>query len=206
MRWPTPVSRRCSRAARIAENATYPLNGSSTPRSQPRAVGLVTEVAVAHARHRLDRPFDRRKVTQWSGLAKAADRAVDQARIERLQRRPRDAQLVGHTRSKVFDEHVRPLHQAQQRRPVRVALEIEHHRALARVQRDERRRSLAKIVAAGRLHLHDVRAQQLKLLRAKRPGERVRQVHHAHPRQRLRHSWRLYTAPCARSASISSSA
>ena len=88
--------------------------------------------------------------------------------------------------SVVFDQHVRALDETAQDLAIGVGLEVQHDRALASVERDERRWALAEVVAdARRLDLHHVGAKQLELLGAERARKGVRQVDHADAVERL---------------------
>ena len=59
------------------------------------------------------------------GLPVAADRAVDDARIDRGDRGMADAEPVDDTRAEALDDHVGPLRQAEERVAARAGLEVE---------------------------------------------------------------------------------
>ncbi len=105
--------------------------------------------AVARSRHR-ERARERDVVEVVTGamrvrpgLAVAADRAHDDARISRGERRVADAELVHHARAKALDDDIRALDHREERVARRGLFEIERERALAAIDREKPARHAA---------------------------------------------------------------
>ncbi len=127
------------------------------------------------------------------GLAVAADRAHDDLRVLRRQRRVAEAELVHHAGTKALDDDVGALDHRQQRVALRRHLEIERERALAAVDREVAcghaalaRRKRAQVIADARiLDLDDVRAHVGEDHRQVRTGKQAREVEDLRAAQRV---------------------
>ena len=143
-----------------------------------------------------------RLVAVGAVLPEAADRAPDQRGLLGPELRRRQSQPLAHAGAEVLDHDVaferQPPHDVDARR----RLHVDHDRALVAVDgevvgavgTDEVRRHAAGDVAHRRLHLDDVGAEVGQHLRAERPGQHLRQIEHAHARQRRRARFRVGSA------------
>jgi hypothetical protein len=132
-------------------------------------------------------------------LAEPGDRRVHQPRVDRRQGLVGEAEPSHDTRPEVLDQHVRPLHQALEDRLAILGLQVERHRSLAGVLRQERSAHLGcveggvraqltgQIASVRHLDLDHVRAHQRQLVRAERPRQDVRQVEDPDAVQRAAH-------------------
>ena len=158
----------------------------ATPRRNAGTVGCAGDAhQAALALH--DRIVARLHCTR-SGLAESGNRAVDQPRMPRAQRRVIEAELRQRSRTEVLDDHValrdQPLEQA---RALRV-LEVERDAFLVAVDAQEIARSrprgtagphAARVVALARLlDLDHARAHVGEQHRAVGTGEDAREVEH----------------------------
>ena len=123
-------------------------------------------------------------------LAVARHRAVDQARMARLQVGVGDAQALGHAGTEVMHQHVGGGQAALQRGAPLGALEVEHQAVLAAIHPQkraalggQRRRVLAQVVAVRRLDLEHLSALVGEQRAAVRSGDVGAQVEHAHTAQ-----------------------
>src|SRR5204862_3794739 len=112
------------------------------------------------------------------------DRRIDEAWIRFLQNLVAEPQTRHHGRTKVFDDDIGSLDEAQECLRPGIALEIEHERALAAVPTLESERRHAEWIAARRLDLDDVRAEIGEQHRTERTGDEARQVQDADACQR----------------------
>jgi len=101
--------------------------------------------------HRLDHEIHRRIVAIRAGLAVARARAIDQARVDRLQRGGTDAQPVGDPRREVLDHDVSARDHLEQKRPPGRVLQVQRHAPLVRVQHCERQIGAAEVAAAAQM-------------------------------------------------------
>ena len=139
----------------------------------------------------LDVGVERGAVPAGPGQPVAGDRAHDDARVERGERRVVDAQAPGDAGAIVLQHHVGPPHQVGERRLAGGMLEVDHDAALvALVGVKVGRYALfgdqsAGGVAGRRLHLDHVGAQIGQQRGRVGPGQHRRQVDQAQPRQRF---------------------
>ena len=153
------------------------------------------QVAAGRLRHRVVARSRRR----GAGGAEAADRAVDEARVEFAQPLLAHAQLLRHAGPEVLDVHVRRLHQLVQALAVGLLLGVERDAALVAVVGLEMRAVEAALEGAERvararlLDLDDVGAQVAQHHAAGRPGDERALLEHAHAFQYFDHS----LPPCA---------
>jgi hypothetical protein len=153
------------------------------------AYAVVGLAAVARERHHagharvvevVPRPQARR-----ASLAITADRAINEARVERAEARVIDAQARRDAGPVALDEHVGPLRELLERGAVGVGLEVEHDAFLAAVHGAEQpREHAARVVAAGALDLDHGRAHFDHLLRGVRAGQQFGQIEHGQARER----------------------
>ena len=147
------------------------------------------EVAAGRLRHRVVAGTRSR----GPGRAEAADRAVDQARIELAQLLLADAQLLRHAGPEVLDVHVGRLHQLVQALAVGRLLGVERDAALVAVVGLEVRAVEAalegaeRVARAGLLDLDHVRAQVAQQHAAGRAGDEGALLEHAHVLQHFDH-------------------
>ena len=118
------------------------------------------------AAHGLNNDVVGRAVGQRAGLAEAGDADIHQPGIEGAQRFGADAQALGHARPEVLDHHIdlpgQLMHHGDRIR----MFEVQHQALLVAIH-DREQGALpilhgadgAVVVALGRLHLHDFRAQ-----------------------------------------------
>ncbi len=129
------------------------------------------------ARNRLDDLVDGRIVAHRAGLPVSRNRAENQPAIVLFDLVIAQAQPVDHPGPEIFDQDVACGHQLAGGIAAEPGLEIEHHRFLARIGTDERLghaaqlaslRIVAQHIAAGRLDLDDLGAEQPQEMRSKR--------------------------------------
>jgi len=175
--------------------------GGEIDRGEPRPHGPRVGMAGDrhHARRRLDGAVIGRRAGIIAGLPVAGDRAEDEARPDLLQRLVAEAQPVHRAGLEVLHDDVRPGDEAVHHPAGAGVLEVERHRPLAGVDRQEHRRhadapeivvadQVAALVAARPLlELDDIGAHHRQVLGAERAGDHLREVDHPHPVERLRH-------------------
>ena len=142
--------------------------------------------------HRLDEEVLARPIAVRAVLAVAGDLGVDQARVDRVQLLPADAEPLGRADAVVLDEDVaRPDKIEDGGETVRM-LEVERDRALVPVEAEEGRRLAADperpepvrpVVLAGarRLELDDVCSEIAEAHPADRPCQHLRGIDNADP-------------------------
>ena len=163
-----------------------------------RASRLGLGLDVGEAREALDDRVVDALLGVGSAVAGAADRDVDQARIERAHGRLAEAQPVHHLRPEILHQHVGAGDQLAQDLDALGLLEVDRQRALAAVGRYEqggelagridRLAAAARDVAARRLDLDHVGALVGQEHRGKRPRHHAGEVDDPHPRQRTCHA------------------
>src|SRR5256885_7287559 len=149
------------------------------------------------ARQGLRHDVERRLVPQRALEAKAADRAVDEARVDRRQRLVAESEPVHYARAVILDEDVRVGNETAQDVGTRLLLQVDDEALLVAVDAEEivalardKGRKMPRLVAEPRrLDLQHLGAEIAETLRAKRPGQDAGQVDDPDPRQRPR--------PCA---------
>ena len=188
------VQRRCDRLG--GENRGG-LVGHDGP-DHLRAPGLRIGLHVGEARKALDDGIVDALLGVGPAVAGAADRDVDQARIERAHGRFAEAQPIHHLRPEILHQHVGAGDQLAQDVDALGLLEVDRQRALAAVGRYEqggelagridRLAAAARDVAARRLDLDHVGALVGQEHRGERPRHHAGEVDDPHPRQRTCHA------------------
>ncbi len=141
---------------------------------------------------RLRHDVEGRLVAEGPGEAKPADRAIDEARVERGERRVAEAEAVHHAGAVVFHENVGPRYEAAQDvgagrlaqvddQALLVAVDAEEIMALAA---DKRRKAAGFVAAAGRLDFQDFGAEIAEALGRERPRQNPGQVDDPDPLER----------------------
>src|SRR5947208_13102772 len=159
----------------------------------------MTPLAIDAERTRqgLRHDVERRLVPQRALEAKAADRAVDEARVDSRQLLVAEPEPVHHAGAVILDEDVRVGNEAAQDVGARLLLQVDDEALLVAVDAEEivalardKGRKMPRLVAEPRrLDLQHLGAEIAETLRAKRPGQDAGQVDDPDPRQRPR--------PCA---------
>ena len=147
-----------------------------------------------HPGHRLRDQIEARALRPRPGLAEARDAGIDQARIDRGQRRVIDAEPLGDAGAVILDQDVGGLDQAVEHLACRLALQIEREAALVAVQVEEAEAVIALeleahgaaglVAAVGRLDLDHVGAHVAQQHGAERPGHHLADVEHPHAGER----------------------
>jgi len=112
-----------------------------------------------------------RPVARRPGLAIAADRAIDEAGIDRAKRLVVDPQPRGHAGAVALDHHIGALGQPEEGGAVGLSLEVQDDALLAAVHRREKAGEHgARGIARGTLDLDDLGTHLGQLLRGVRTG------------------------------------
>ena len=98
-----------------------------------------------------------------SGVADAADRYIDQARMALAQLVSAEAEPLHGARPEILHQHVGLRDQPGQHLAAGVALDVDRQRALATIRRDEQRGELAALVDAGAAAPGDIAADRFDL-------------------------------------------
>src|SRR5437764_10285753 len=149
------------------------------------------------ARQGLRHDVERRLVPQRALEAKAADRAVDEARVDSRQRLVAKPEPVHDARAVILDEDVRVGNETAQDVGARLLLQVDDEALLVAVDAEEivalardKGRKLPRLVPEPRrLDLQHLGAEITEALGAKRPGQDAGQIDDPEPRERPR--------PCA---------
>ena len=189
MCWPCPaagalVQRRRDRAERIDAGQHVGMIDAAIIR--PGAPGLIGQMRHLVAGGRMDHRRIGRQFRRRPGLAVAGDRAVDQFRIERVQRSVIELQPPHHAGTKILDQHVGVRDQpANGFDPLR-RFQIEHQAVLADIELAEggaaiiaHRRAGPHRLAFGGFDLDDFGAHIGEHARAVRAGDRGRKIDNA---------------------------
>src|SRR5207302_7898795 len=94
-------------------------------------------IAAERPGQRLRHDVEGRLVAERAGEAKSADRAIDEARVERRQLVVAEAEAVHHPRAVVFDEDVGPGNEATQEIGAFLLLQIDDQAFLVAVDAEE---------------------------------------------------------------------
>ncbi|MNE29744.1 hypothetical protein D3C80_1232350 [compost metagenome] len=129
------------------------------------------------------------RLGQRAVLAKAADRAIDQARVDRRQLGIAHPQALGDARAEAFDQHIGGRNQLVHDAQVLWRTQVQRQRTLAAVGHQEHSGKLlaghaaSRVTALGRLDLDHFGAQVGEVLRAQGAGQQLGQVQHAYAGQ-----------------------
>ena len=140
----------------------------------------------------------RRDLRLGPALAVAGDRAIDQARIDRRERRMAEPEALHHARAKLLDQHIRGSQQRHQACPRAVRFEVDSDAPLAAIEqrkagarRAEPRLVGAQLVACRPLDLDHLRAGLGQNQAGERSGQQRAEVDDPDAGK-----W-LHAAPCA---------
>jgi hypothetical protein len=177
----------------------------------PLFVAVVAADLVEQARGRQEVDVVAGMLGPGAGLAVTGDRAIDDARVDRLHRLVADAQLVHHAGAEAFEDHVGIPGQAQEGGHAGGLLEVEAQAFLVAIDHAEEdavaafasggaltRTHGAGVVAGARvLDLDHLGAEVGQMHGRHRPGQQAREVEHADARERAGSRHRL-SHTCAR--------
>src|SRR5205814_9788830 len=143
------------------------------------------------ARQGLRHDVKRRLVLQRALEAKAPDRAVNEARVDRRQRLVAGPEPVHHAGAVILDEDVRVGNEAAQDVGTRLLLQVDDEALLVAIDAEEivalardKGREMPRLVPEPRrLDLQHLGAEIAETLRAKRPGQDAGQIDDPDPRQ-----------------------
>ncbi len=180
-----PLIQRCrDRAERI--NAGDHVCMIDTTVVRPRPPRLVRQVGHVVAGRRMDHGRIGRQFGRRTGLAVSRNRAIDQLRLERLQRGVVELEPPHDTRTEILDKNIRGRDQAANDLRRLRSLQVEHQTLLAGVELTEHAaaavangRAAPHRLTLGRLDLDDLRPHVRQHPRTMRAGDRGRKIQHA---------------------------
>ena len=188
---PTPVRSRSYRAEKNADRAVDAAHQIAQRDTQLGRQAVRLAVHRQRAGHGLEDDVEAGPILQRAGLAVARDRAVDQARVDRLQFVVAQPQPRHHAGAVILDQNVALGGQIlNQRQPVR-ALEVNDDRLLAAIDRKvivalavaRRRKGAGLVPRARRFDLEHFGAHVRQREARGRSGQHTREIDHAHTRQ-----------------------
>ena len=178
------IQRRRDRAERIDAGEHVGVIDAAIVR--PASSGLVGQMRHLIAGGGMDHRRIGRQFRRRPGLAVSGDRAIDQLRIELMQRGIVELQSPHHARAKILDQHIGGRDQPANRFHSLGRFQIEHQAVLADIELAEggaaivaHRRTGPHRLAFGGFDLDDLRAHVGEHPRAMRSGNRGRKIEDA---------------------------
>ena len=188
---PSPVVARPARAATIASAAVRPPTRVADREADPQRRGLRRAGDAHHAGQALDDLVVGGRLAHRAGLAEAADRAVDEPRVE-LAQHAASRTPAGPARRPGSSRPARRRRSTSPRTPARSPGSLRSSStdflpafwarndapSPASLSSGSGPEMPGEVTLPGHLHLHDLGAEQRELVGAVRPGEDVGQVEH----------------------------